>query len=76
MGLGGADPPKLSEAVLGLTPPEAEAAAVKVAETASAELMVTVHNPVPAHAPAQPAKVEPDAGEAEIRTVVEVLPSG
>jgi hypothetical protein len=43
---------------------------LKVAVTAVAAFMVTVHVPVPAQAPDQPAKVEPAAGEAVRVTVV------
>src|SRR5436190_8648968 len=46
------------------------AVAVKVAETSRAALIVTAQPPVPAHAPPQPAKVEPAAGEAESVTTV------
>ena len=39
-------------------------AMLKVAVTAVAELTVSAHEPVPEHAPVQPAKVEPEAGVA------------
>ena len=43
---------------------------VKVAVTVVAALMLTVHVPVPVHAPVQPLKVEPAAGVAVNVTVV------
>jgi hypothetical protein len=46
------------------------AAALKVAVTAAAAFMVTLHAPVPAQAPDQPAKMEPAAGVAVRVTVV------
>jgi hypothetical protein len=41
-----------------------------VAVTFCAALIVTVHAPVPLHAPPQPAKLEPDAGVAVRLTLV------
>jgi hypothetical protein len=43
---------------------------VNVAETDVGASIVTAHIPVPAHAPPQPAKVEPPEGEAVRVTTV------
>ena len=43
---------------------------VNVAETEAAAFIVTVHAPVPLHAPLQPAKVEVESGDAVRVTTV------
>jgi len=48
-------------------------AELNVAVTDSFEFMVTVQAPVPEHAPDQPAKVDPEFGEAASETTVPVL---